>query len=407
MRRLQWGAMSEGGQQCRTTGDAVTAANMHDPLVVLHVMRTYGAHGGERQLAQYFSAEPAGGIIEHFAFVYRDPDCVELFGRAGARVTRHNLLPFSVKPRQNPWLEILLILPLLPLLQLRLMALLRRTGSRVCVVHGVQAALVAWPAGLLWRGRTGFVYIHRITKSMGRHPLLRCLYFPYRAFGGVSQAVTRSLAPIAGRNPLVALENGINWQKIERAAHAGQPPVHPNGPVLIAVGRLLPHKRQEILIETFAKLARGRPDLAMWIVGDGPARAQLENAAVQHGVADRVTFWGYRTDVPRLLAAATLFVNASRLEGMSNAVLEAMALGIASVVADAPGVSECHRNAETGLVVDGTVDAMAEAVARLLDDPAQRACLGTAARERIRQVYSIEANRRRFLDLYRSVTRSD
>ena len=130
-------------------------------------MRTYGAHGGENQLARYFSTEPQGGIDEHFAFIYRDPDCTALFQRAGARLTRHELIPFAVAPRQSAWAEVLMLLPLLPFLQLRFAASLHRTRPSVCVVHGIQAALVAWPTAMLSRHRIGFLYVHRITKSMG------------------------------------------------------------------------------------------------------------------------------------------------------------------------------------------------------------------------------------------------
>lgn len=371
------------------------------PLVVLHVMRTYGAHGGERQLAQYLAAEPAGEVREHFAFLYRDDDCAALFGRQGARVTLHRLLPFAIAPRQRPWAEVAIVLPLLPLLQLRLFALFRRLRPHICVVHGVQAALVVWPLGMLWRRRVGFLYLHRTTKAIGRHPALRWLYAPYRLVGGVSRAVTRSLAAVANRSRLVALENGVDTSALEHALATGREVAPRSGEVLIAVGRLMPDKRQDLLIAALARLSPERPDLVLWIVGDGPERKDLEAEAARLGLADRVVFWGYRSDVPRLLAAATLFVNASSWEGMSNAVLEGMALGLASVVVDAPGVSECHVPGETGIVVPSDAGALAEAVAALLDDPDRRGRLGKAARARVHAHYSIEANRRRFLDVYR------
>ena len=378
------------------TGSAKT-----NPLVVLHLMRTYGAHGGENQLARYFSTEPQGGIEEHFAFIYRDPDCTALFQRAGARLTRHELIPFAVAPRQSAWAEVLMLLPLLPFLQLRFAALLHRTRPSVCVVHGIQAALVAWPTAMLSRRRIGFLYVHRITKSMGRNKLLRWLYAPYRKLGGVSQAVTRSLAPIAGESRLVALENGIDWKTFVAAAQRkADVPAVSRGPILVSVGRLLRHKRQDMLIEAATRLAPQHPGLELWIVGDGPARGDLEAAAARSGIGERIRFWGYRSDVAPLLAAATLFVNASSWEGMSNAVLEAMALGLASVVCDAPGVTECHVAGETGLVVPGDAGAIAAAVETLLSDPERRATMGAAAAKRIREHYSMEANRRRFLALY-------
>ena len=111
-------------------------------------------------------------------------------------------------------------------------------------------------------------------------------------------------------------------------------------------------------------------------------------------------FLGHRNDVPDLLRAATIFCHASSWEGMSNAVLEAMALGLASVVCDAPGVTECHVAGETGLVVDGDAGSIAAAIETLLNDPERRATMGAAAAKRIREHYSMEANRRRFLALY-------
>jgi glycosyltransferase involved in cell wall biosynthesis len=126
--------------------------------------------------------------------------------------------------------------------------------------------------------------------------------------------------------------------------------------------------------------------------------------AAQYGVSDRVRFLGHRDDVPKLLRAATIFVHTSAWEGMSNAVMEAMALGVPSVVCDAPGVTECHVAGETGLVVKGEVSEIAEAIDTLLTDPGRRRALGEAARKRAREHYSMEANRRRFLALYRELT---
>ena len=85
---------------------------------------------------------------------------------------------------------------------------------------------------------------------------------------------------------------------------------------------------------------------------------------------------------------------------MSNAVLEAMALGVPSVVCDAPGVTECHAAGETGLVVEGDAGAIAGAIESLLGDPNRRVKMAEAARARIREHYSMEANRQRFLVLY-------
>ena len=366
--------------------------------VVVHVMRTYGAHGGELQLAQYFSATPPGGVDEHFAFVYRDPECARLFRERRCRVQLHALWPFRIRPRQSPRVELLLLLPLLLFLQIRFLLLVWRRRARIAVVHGFQAALVAWPAAMILR-RPGWLYVHRTTKSAaGSHPLFRLIYRPYRFVGGNSQAVARSLEPLAGRDRLIVLENGVDWRAIEgRAAQAVPETADATFPVVACVGRLLPKKHQDFLIEAFAHV-RGRfPTARLWIVGDGPTREALVAEARRRNLAEAVVFWGQRTDVPSLLRRATVFANASSWEGMSNAVLEAMALGVPSVVVDAPGVSECHIDGRTGIVVDRDAAAFADAVTALLDDPDRAAEMGHAARRRVQEQYSIEANRSRFL----------
>lgn len=375
------------------------------PIVVLHVMRTYGQHGGERQLAQYFAAAPAGDIDEHFVFLYADPKCVALFRSKGSRVTPHNLISWPLEPRQDPRLEVLIALAVLPFAALRLIWLLARTRARVCVVHGVQAALVAWLAGMVMRRQVRFMYVHRTTKRTGTSALLRPLYAPYRIMAGVSEAARDSLRSLTSNADYIALPNGVDLDAIDKqaAASGARPIKRPPASVIIAVGRLLPSKRQDLLIEATARILRRKIETRLWIVGDGPTRAELEKTAQSAGVAQAVTFWGHRSDVPQLLAVSSVFANASTWEGLSNAVLEAMAVELPSVVVDAPGVTECHVNGETGLVVAANADALADALSTLLSDAGLRTRLGKAARERVRREYSAEANRKRFLDVYHRI----
>ena len=372
------------------------------PIVVLHVMRTYGQHGGEQQLAQYFAAEPAGDIVEHFAFLYADPKCASLFRSKGSRVMTHNLISWPLEPKQDPRLEVSLAMAFLPFAAMRLIWLLTSTRARICVVHGIQAALIAWLAGIVIGRRVRFMYVHRTTKRSGTSSWLQLLYAPYRIMAGVSEAARDSLRSLSRKAEYIALPNGVDLDAIDRQSNATQsPPIRrPPVPVIIAVGRLLPSKRQDLLIEATARILRRKIETRLWIVGDGPTRAELEKMAQSAGVGEMVTFWGHRSDVPQLLAASSVFANASTWEGLSNAVLEAMAVELPSVVVDAPGVAECHVNGETGLVVAANADALADGLSTLLSDSALRMRLGKAARERVRREYSAEANRKRFLALY-------
>jgi glycosyltransferase involved in cell wall biosynthesis len=370
---------------------------------VLHIMRTYGAHGGENQLASYLSAaRPDQDLSEEFAFVFRDPACRALFAERGVRTPLHDLY---TRPRATAgaWREVTGVLMRLPVLQWRLARLLARLDPSVCVVHGVQAALVAWPFALLRaRRRRRFVYVHRIAKVSGKTGLTKLLYRPFDLLAGNSEAVARSLDGLSDQAPIVALENGVDLERLAaRAAADPQPATPTRGADLIAVGRLLPHKNQRLVIEATAIALRARPTIVTWIVGDGPERADLEKRARDLGVNEHVHFLGQRADVPALLARARVFANASLWEGMSNAVLEAMAMRLPSVVVDAPGVSECHEPDVTGIVVPPDADAFAAAILRYLDDAAAALACGARARDRIERHYSIAASRTRYLNLFR------
>ena len=197
------------------------------------------------------------------------------------------------------------------------------------------------------------------------------------------------------------LENGVDWRRLEREAIAGEP-ISPSdgGPVIISTGRIQPAKGQAFIVEAFAAIRQHHPGARLWLVGDGPSREAVAAVAERLGVLDITVFWGHRPDVPRLLSAASVFAFASSWEGMSNAVLEAMAFGLPSVVVDAPGVSECHVDGQTGYVVPRDQDAFALALKALLDNPSRAVEIGDAARRRLREHYSIEANRSRFLAAY-------
>ena len=378
-------------------------------LRVLHIMRTYGEHGGENQLASYLAAASAeDAVSEGFAFVFRDETCRALFVERGVRSTLYDLWRFQ-RSTGGAWREVLGVLVRLPVLQWRLGRLLSRLDPQVCVVHGVQAALVAWPFAILRRlHRRRFVYVHRVTKASGRVAVARLLYRPFDVLVGNSRAVAKSLVGLADVDRIIALENGVDLDRL--ASRAAQPPaaaIPASSVDLIAVGRLLVHKNQRLVIDALATVVQERPETTLWIVGSGSEQRSLEDQVRLLGLEGNVVFLGQRSDVPALLARAHIFVNASSWEGMSNAVLEAMAMGMPSVVVDAPGVTECHEVGVTGTVVQKDATTFAAAVlAYLRDDESAEFC-GRRARERVDERYSIAAVRQRYLDLYRGLVEQD
>jgi len=150
--------------------------------------------------------------------------------------------------------------------------------------------------------------------------------------------------------------------------------------IVISVGRLVPQKGHEVLIDAFASPAAQHSDLFLAIVGRGPDEQRLGERARQLGLAERVLFTGSRNDVPRLLAASDVYVAASTREGHPLSIIEAMASGLAVVATAVEGVTGVVEPGVTGLLAPvGDAEAIARALLRLLHDGSRRAAMGAAA----------------------------
>jgi glycosyltransferase involved in cell wall biosynthesis len=173
----------------------------------------------------------------------------------------------------------------------------------------------------------------------------------------------------------------------------------PAGPLAVYIGRLTHVKRVDTVVEAAAR-ADG---LTLAVVGDGKERERLERLARERQVDERVHFVGFSDRVPDYLRTADLFVLPSRAEGMSNALLEAMACGLACVATPVSGSTELLRDGRGVLVDEGDVEAWGEALATLARDAPRRAALGEAAAAHVRDHLSIEQQADRLVDAYRSL----
>jgi glycosyltransferase involved in cell wall biosynthesis len=159
------------------------------------------------------------------------------------------------------------------------------------------------------------------------------------------------------------------------------------GRVVLFLARLVSSKRPLDFLHAAARVLKGRDDVAFVIAGDGQERTACERAARELGVADRVRFIGTvpHDDVPRLMAASDVFVSTSTLTNRALPTCEAMLCGVPVVVYDTGDTTTVVHDGEDGVVVrDGDVEALAGAVARLLDDDAARARMKENARRQAR-----------------------
>lgn len=180
--------------------------------------------------------------------------------------------------------------------------------------------------------------------------------------------------------------------------------------VFLMAARLVEQKRPHDFFDLAAHLiaqekARAFPRTHFWFVGDGSMTDDLRARAAQLGVPDRIRFFGRRDDVERFMAAADIFVMPSTKEGFSNALLEAMASGLAIVATRVGGNAEAVRDGIDGLIIPPLDPAALRAAAeRILSDSAFRQSLAASARERARE-FSLDAMVANVSRLYESSVR--
>jgi len=217
-------------------------------------------------------------------------------------------------------------------------------------------------------------------------------------------ALTARVYPQAGT--VTTLPNATDLEHLDALAQAPVPAPPPGRQRIVAVGRLVPEKRVDLLIAAAGDLA-DRIDLEVVLCGDGPERQNLEAQARRLGLGDRVRFAGFVQNPWAWMASADVFALTSDMEGLPNALVEAQALGIAAVATDCPtGPGEIIAPGETGLLVPpGDGRALTAALGQLLVDPAARDTLGAAGRERARGRYGAPATTRALESLLSEVTR--
>jgi glycosyltransferase involved in cell wall biosynthesis len=213
----------------------------------------------------------------------------------------------------------------------------------------------------------------------------------------VSARLAREVEVLLGRPPgsIETVHNGVPDVRVEPLPRLRAEPT------IGFVGRLAAaEKGLDVLLHALVRL----PGAAAVLVGDGPDRAALEGLAAELGVADRVVFTGWSNDVRRLLPGFDVLAQPSRREGFGISVVEAMLAEVPVVATDAGGMAEVVVDGVTGVTVPADApEALADAIAGLLDDPARRRAMGERGRRIALERFSAEAMAAAFAGVYARV----
>jgi L-malate glycosyltransferase len=210
---------------------------------------------------------------------------------------------------------------------------------------------------------------------------------------------------------VVVVRNGIDLPHFDRLA--AQPlqaplPVGPDDVPVAVIGNLWPVKGHRTLVEAAALLRDRLPRAKFLCAGEGPERELLEKRIAALGLTDRVFLLGHRLDVPAILARAKAGCLCSSAEGLSNALMEAMATRLPIVATAVGGNPELIRPGENGLLVPyGDAASLADKLVELLSDPERAAAMGLRGRERVEAELTLARMAEGYGAVYRRLLEDD
>ena len=280
--------------------------------------------------------------------------------------------------------------------------LCRRWRAQMLLAHGFTEHLWGRYAGLLARVPVLVHVEHNSREDYTPWRLAQARWLARRTtrLVGVSEGVRQAMVGL-GFPPdrMTVIPNGIG---LDAFAAAQAQDFMQREQAVVMVARFAPQKDHPTLVRALALLAdRGfEPPLRLAGAGNATRLREVEQLVVSSGLASQVGFLGQQSDVPALLMRHRICVLATHWEGMPLALVEGMAAGCACIASDVVGVHELIEHGVTGLLVpEGDAPALADAIERLLREPALAERLGIAARRRAVSEHGLVLMARRYEDL--------
>lgn len=374
--------------------------------ILIHV--THFLHGGiETSLVSLLASLDRDRFELGLTVTYPSPELESHFrARLPADVKLHVLAPErwlshcrqlkkarKLGPLGKIYEEVLLPPVRKPLMNRRFRQILQQGGYDVVVDYDMSLSRLTGPLPVPMIGYQHFSVAH-LASGHGRklRKLRHQCKVDYDAVVMLTDSMladARELIPDAA-DKLVRLYNAIDLDSIRaKAEQPLDPAVAPREPFIVSVGRQEESQKDfTTLLRAYALLVRQGIEERLVLVGDGRSRPELEALAKSLGIAERVTFAGFQSNPYAWIRRARLMAFSSKMEGLPNVLLEALAVGQVVVSTDCPtGPREILDDGRAGLLVPvGDVEGLAEAIRRGLQEAPLREALLVHAAQHVRQM---------------------
>ena len=175
-----------------------------------------------------------------------------------------------------------------------------------------------------------------------------------------------------------------------------------SNPVIINVGSFIPQRRQDLLIQIQSFIIKQFPESKLLLVGEGECLKQCKDMADRLKINKNVEFTGLQDNIPELLHKADLFITASEVEGMPNALLEAQSAGLPVVASDIPSHQEAiYESAKPFLFKSSDIKLAAQNISQILSDKILYQNLREAGRKNIVSNYNASTSVQQLQDMYK------
>ena len=344
---------------------------------VLHILRTYSLHGGERQLSKVLVQNDYFKNI--FLDLYFDKKLKEVFSKK--KIPYLYLNNFYIKPK-GVLFEVFFTFFLMFYNFFKIRKIINSNKIDVVLCHGIQAAILVQILMLFTKKKINFYYMHRILKHKRFYDVLsRSIYKKFKLILCNSNAVKLSLVNFCSNKKIKVIYNAVDFDQNFKFKKKKN--------IILSVARFEKRKNLLFLLKSFEIFLKNNNQYYLYFIGDGPEKENLLNYVKKKKIKN-VKFLGYKNNVKYYLKKSKIFVHTSLFEGMSNSVLEAMSYGIPSVVLNSPGVAELHLHKKTGYVSPQNIEIFSKYIQKIAKNVKLQKIFFNNSRQRVKKEFSIE-----------------